>query len=127
MALADIPLRAYFAAHAPAVPSWFAFEATVPEVPSASDLLKQEPIVAGLTQMERENLRDWLRGDLPYINRLLEQHPELVALVKKLQLQLGAARAAREEAITRNEADRWFAWRWHYADRMLADMAGAQG
>lgn len=110
-------LRDYFAAKAPAeIPHWFqtAYQDPTPE-PVAPTLKADDADVQQLCD-------DW-RQD-PYFDlydRRRVFHPHQVEFLRRYE---GAWKAYWQERIAwqnQREIDMYFAWRWYYADCMLAE------
>lgn len=113
----QLTLRDVFAAHAPAdLPDWFRIPdaATVPDALDVDVALADEEGWSALTERQRARLLDWVRDPS-------------VALLDKASRQIGQRVLAlidqreqeRAQAIQNNLMERYFAWRWFYADQML--------
>jgi hypothetical protein len=116
--------RDYFAAHAPQeIPDWFQPPGEpVPAVAHRYFFLQADERWNALTT-EAKRLH-------------LDEHDEMGAehvsdpVVREVIVSATARTAENHEAVkkanARNEAARYFAWRWHYADQMLAARQAAQ-
>jgi hypothetical protein len=115
-------LRDYFAAHAPEVPPWFRW-AKLPAGLSITDALKNQPGYLSLTADDLQRLRTADDGDGAFY---VEDLPErLRAIAAGANEAAAASWRARSEAEEKLRAERFFAWRWYYADQMLATRGGA--
>jgi hypothetical protein len=110
-------LRDYFAAHAPTeIPAWFVYGDDRPPIPHILDIgsaLALQPGLADLFDFEQENLRQWL------YDGSWDLEPKLEAIGHAASKAIAESREARRAAEEQREADRYFAWRWHYADNMI--------
>lgn len=132
MADINITLRDYFAAQAPAdPPSWF----TVPAQPFEAPPVPPSPAFT-LDDMvsddrARRTCRDWFRdGDFDLEDAIgVPLPPDVVAwrdsvgAYHEAMERRGEARYAHDAAQKRA---RYIAWRWAYADLMLAARDGAE-
>lgn len=114
-------MRDHFAALAPEqVPSWFYDRFPYPSLTTifADRWVKQKPEWEALSEIDRSSLLSWLMD--PYYdlgNRAVQSIGERALEVKsKREQEKSAALAAREAAV-------YFAWRYAYADYMLAERA----
>ena len=114
-------LRDYYAAHAPQVPPWFAW-AALPEGLNITAALRQQADYNALTIQDLERLRE-SENDGEFILADLPQH--LVPIADAANRAAFASWRERSAAEERRTADRFFAWRWHYADQMLATRGAA--
>jgi hypothetical protein len=117
-------LREYFAAHAPAVPDWFEpFAGNEPSIPSKLDraeAMPQVPGFAALSQDHRNYLMAWATSGGDHWDA-----PEDVEVFTEAAWKLIEQREAEiREAKQRLAAQRFFRWRWYYADQMLAALDG---
>lgn len=95
----------HFATHAPAAPSWYDYEAPgKPKFPNESHLSSEQ--IARINDI-RDGVERWFAGS--------EDAAILIPATKR-RIAFNEARNAWQE---RNEAERFFAWRWHYAQMML--------
>lgn len=93
----------YFAAHAPSeIPNWFNPNPDTAELPPGFDYKTLQ------NDEDREAFRAWLMAD--------EDLPDHLSWVKVEFTRLAEARSL---AIAERESNRYFAWRWHYAQKML--------
>lgn len=97
-------LRQYFAAFAPAIPNWF-----VPVIEKARPI---RPSVEELPIDLREDARFILCESIELIE---DPHPDLIAFDKAMH---DAIRAGDEWDLL-YEMEKFFQWRWYYADKML--------
>ncbi|CDN87381.1 hypothetical protein BN948_01803 [Hydrogenophaga intermedia] len=118
-------LRDCFAAHAPAEPpGWFSISDKLEpppsvQVPSVMEALKASPGFNDLSEEQKDVAVNCVAEG--------EDHPdELEAIVAFANdMREAAMKASKEaEAIAatvdiENEARRYFAWRWHYATKMI--------
>ncbi|POB00134.1 hypothetical protein C2134_02785 [Chromobacterium sinusclupearum] len=98
-------LRDYFAAQAPAdIPAWFEWkpDRERPSIPSKFELNSEE------LRQQLEGLGDWLD--------VKDVHPEVAALAD----HMARARTAAEQWDRQRDIGRYIAWRWAYADMMIA-------
>jgi hypothetical protein len=112
----EVLLRDVFAVHAPEPPDWFEIPdaVTVPDTLDVDLALAEDDGWAKLSERQKRHLRDWMRD------------PSL-ALEDKTARQIGVRVLAlmdqrdqdRAQAIQTNLIERYFAWRWFYADQML--------
>lgn len=100
--------REYFAAHAPAVPDWFKHQSStsVPKVPDP----EQE-----LHPLDKSHLKQWIEGHMA-IEHL---SPELRAFLVRYQ----PAKAVFDEWRRQSRCEKFFKWRYFYADMMIAEGA----
>ena len=98
----QIIMRAYFATHAPAVPEWFKLEPPQhkPHMPQTPSGFTPEQLLALETFVSHETCPD----------RFVSQH---VRRREQAKAEQDAWRDACREK-------KFFAWRWYYADQMLA-------
>lgn len=117
-------LRSYFAAHAPAVPEWFEpFTGKEPSIPpqlQRLEALQSLASFAALPEEDVEYVTRWCDADgswnlAPRLHYLITESWDLIE--------------AREIEIRRVKGlihqTRFFKWRWHYADMMLATRGDA--
>lgn len=126
-------LRDYFAARAPAeIPNWFMWHGqmpvpAVPQVPSVIQALRTAPGFSVLEDIEATEDREEQIGEAYIcVDTGGEPRPELAEIVKfardmiaSAEQAAASARAAARQIEAENEAMRYFAWRWHYANQML--------
>lgn len=110
-------LRDYFAARAPAeIPEWFEHQPeTVPHILPIYRALEMQPGYAQLSEDDKERARAWLTDGSWDID-----NESVATIAGSAGRAIDASREARESAERRNEIARYFAWRWYYADAMLA-------
>jgi hypothetical protein len=114
-AISGMTLRDYFAAHAPEVPEWFKF--ATPPLPTPlhySVALTMVPGYRDLYDRDRNTLRTWM-SDGSY-----DIEPPLQAIGDAAHRLIAERNLQMQEAMRANAAGRFFAWRWYYADQMLA-------
>jgi hypothetical protein len=101
-------LRQYYAAHAPAMPAWFEppRKTPKPDLPSGGRAL-------GLSGHELEQFNGLRNGTTT------EQQVDLRVLAVYRDFQ--RAEGALASWTIQGEEERFFAWRWHYADQMLGN------
>jgi len=98
-------LRDYFAARAPSAPDWFKHKAT-----SSRPVIPAPPVALTTEQ----------RADLGFANDEGDDY----ALDPVVRRDIAERQAAEQELQRWREEQReakFFAWRWHYADMMLAE------
>lgn len=114
-------LRDMFASRAPTEPpSWFQIPdaATVPDLLDADEALTQDEGWATLTESQRMLLRKWMRDPaLKLDDRAAEALFEEIG--ERVLARIEQQESDREHAIQHNLIERYFAWRWFYADQML--------
>lgn len=113
----DVGLRDYFAAHAPQpIPSWFlwTFDETKPTLPSFEQALEQQPGYAQLAKPHKILLQDWL-GTGSW-----DLHEDLAPIGAGAVKVRRDAAASIEAWTMRREIAKLCAWRWFYAEQMLA-------
>ena len=110
----EMPLIVYFAAHAPEVPAWFVLQDEKP----------LPPILTILQAMQADPRHGMLSGD---DQRWLERHFEnqidelpgnLMEIWSSAVLARDENLAARDAARKQNEGQRFYTWRWSYAENM---------
>jgi hypothetical protein len=107
-----VTVRDYFAAHAPAVPDWFVYREPNPPTP---------PPAADLDDFDAKWARDISSDDCP--EESLNHHdvkPERAAKIRDYARVYGAYWTARLAHLDRQAINRIVAWRYAYADAMLA-------
>ncbi|MBX9267258.1 hypothetical protein [Chromobacterium violaceum] len=101
----SIELRDHFAAHAPAdIPAWFEWkpDRERPSIPTKYELDSEE------LRQQLEGLGDWLD--------VKDVHPDVAELADRM----ARARKAAEQWDKQRDIGRYIAWRWAYADMMIA-------
>ncbi len=110
-------LRDWFATHAPTeIPAWFTHGDDLPPLPGvlyAEVTLEQQTGYAGLSEPDKEHLRQWLMDG----SWDLDDHLE--AIGNAANSAITQSRQDRDNAAQQRKADRYIAWRWHYADMMI--------
>jgi hypothetical protein len=99
-------LREYFAAHAPEVPGTFLGRYLPYQGPAA-------PNTRDLGERDRKIAENWLLD--PCYE--LAGHGEVLG---KFQEQYDAHQEAKAQHENQSQIQRMIAWRWHYADLMIA-------
>jgi hypothetical protein len=114
-----LTLRDYFAAQAPDdIPDWFVIDADEPLLPmvlSTSAALNMQPGYADLSETLKKELREWMNDcswELDEPNQSTIGRAALRAIKESADARDSERRARKER--------RYFAWRWYYADAMLA-------
>jgi hypothetical protein len=110
--------RDYFAAHAPLeIPDWFSFPA-FDKHPYIYDFIKSNPVSSAWTEEWSERIvRSITDGiTLPERVRVAVGNEAL----KEFSIAWGKERKRCHILYENWHADRYFAWRYYYADRMLA-------
>ncbi|QEL55464.1 hypothetical protein [Chromobacterium paludis] len=101
----SIDLRDHFATHAPAdIPAWFEWK---PE--------RERPSIPSKFELDSEELRQQLEGLGDWLNEK-DVHPDVVELASRM----ARARKAAEQWDKQRDIGRYIAWRWAYADMMVA-------
>lgn len=109
-------LRDWFATHAPTqIPAWFSAGPyqPLPQVPSPHDALKAQAGWRQLTDRDQNTLRTWIA------DAVFELSDGLAVIGWGAQKMIDEAMAAAVKIQSQNEAQRYIAWRWAYADMML--------
>jgi hypothetical protein len=99
----DIVIRAYFASHAPEAPDWFKYQP-----PTNKPLM---PPMPNFTPEQKEKFEQFVCHDTCRdweVSQYVRQREQAKAA------QDGWRDACRER--------KFFAWRWYYADQMMASM-----
>ncbi|MBQ1766115.1 MAG: hypothetical protein IIZ92_24910 [Aquincola sp.] len=117
----DARRRDLFAAGAPAVPDWFR-KAGMPEpAPTLDAVMRQDPRWNDLTKEERGYLTEWARA--PHVWKLAVDRgvtEQAVQLGRRSEIIHASKREDHEHAMHRYQMARLTAWRWAFADAMLA-------
>jgi hypothetical protein len=108
-------LRDHFAAHAPEVPPWFRW-ANLPVGLSITDALRLQPGYLSLSMQDIETLRLSDNDGVLELDDLPTHLHAIAAAANKASRESWEARSAAEKV---REPERFFAWRWYYADQML--------
>ncbi len=111
-------LRDWFATHAPTeIPNWFKHEPANPRarVLSCEEAVRFAPDFSARTLDEINQAEDWLRD--PFSDPI--GRPELVRACWDAMRAIANSRNLFESGARQTEAERYIAWRWHYADLML--------
>lgn len=109
-------LRDWYATYAPEAPDWFV-DSSVEQAPSRINpalYVQTLPGYKSLSKEARSSLGAWMRDgtwDLEGAEAVLANEATEAATRRDIDI----ARIERS-----NAARRFFAWRWHYADQMLA-------
>lgn len=105
-----ITVRDWFAAHAPTeIPRWFQYQPSTPR-PELPDKYKE---------LDDKQRRELEAGDgWPEEG---EASDEVVAFANRMRV----AHEAQERWERKRDADRFIAWRWHYADLMIRGREGS--
>lgn len=119
-------LREYLAAHAPDMPVWF----NMPYEPQPSrpsiidgDHLSNPRIREACLAWRRSSQRD----NVPAHDLALAGETEAEKkFLRDYQAQFEAYAEACEDRRIRHDRKRYFAWRWHYADAMIAARKAGQ-
>lgn len=103
--------RQYFAVRAPEAPDWFRYSPKDPRPPQF-DLSEPEK---ELNTLEQDELRAWKDGSGMDFSKLS-------ANVRAFMLRYQKAHSANENFQhwrMRNREEKYWAWRWYYADKMI--------
>jgi hypothetical protein len=108
-------LRDWFATHAPTeIPKWFQWAGQpVPDVPIAGLALQQVNGFDSLSYSQKQTLRAWVRDPAFALEDDIADIGDAAAEIRR------QAELTRERILRENDAGRYYAWRWAYADAML--------
>jgi hypothetical protein len=109
-------LRDWFATHAPTdIPAWFSAGPyqPIPKVPGSHDALKAQAGWLQLTHADQNTLRTWMA------DAVFELSDGLAVIGWGAMKMIDEAMASAVKIQLQNEAQRYIAWRWAYADLML--------
>jgi len=122
-------LRDWLAGQAPEIPNWFRSQWWRSRGQLKVAMQRPSSMDAGLNMQNprlREAIRQWFRsyntrGDMPmYCLSSAAENEEEKALLCQWEEEYTAYAEACEDARIRDEENVFFAWRWYYADAMLA-------
>ncbi len=116
MTMNNIPLIAYFAAHAPEVPSWFVLQDEQPLPPHVDllEIMQADPRHGQLSGEDQRTLEAYYRdpitvGVLPATAR---------PIWDAAYAAIDRSNAERDAIRSQNQAKRFYTWRWSYAQNM---------
>lgn len=106
----------YFAAHAPACPSWFELADPAPE-PSrltAVQAMSNDEAFGALPGDGQREIEIYFQNP----DAFTHMDPETLRVRDGIKALIEASAVAREAVRAQNEAKRYYTWRWSYATNM---------
>ena len=108
-----------FASRAPeTIPGWMRFEG-LPEVKmplSRYQACLQQPLWGGMSANDKDAINAWF--NVEFDEGLLPE--PLLSLAQRIKSDIAESRRLHEADICEIEARKYFAWRWFYAQKMVA-------